>query len=190
MDSARRAQNSETTSSSNHVTGKLTPRSSPSHSSASIEEYQAAKSQNSILSGDFPLISSGIARLTKGHRGYTEISTVDLQEKHNRPRSRSPAKIDVEQMEIIDDDLERSADSQDTDVSFSQYYADATSRAAAITSEVQRNQGNSSTLSAVLNFTNAIIGAGVIGMPFALLESGFWIGIFMTIAVAVIVGKF
>ncbi|CAM9603458.1 unnamed protein product [Scytosiphon promiscuus] len=39
--------------------------------------------------------------------------------------------------------------------------------------------GNSSAGGAIANFVNTIVGAGIVGLPFALRESGLWAGIFM-----------
>ncbi|CAM9763087.1 unnamed protein product, partial [Ectocarpus fasciculatus] len=39
--------------------------------------------------------------------------------------------------------------------------------------------GNSSAAGAVSNLVNTIVGAGIIGLPFALAESGLWAGVFM-----------
>ncbi|CBN75648.1 conserved unknown protein [Ectocarpus siliculosus] len=39
--------------------------------------------------------------------------------------------------------------------------------------------GNSSAAGAVSNFVNTIVGAGIIGLPFALAESGLWAGVFL-----------
>ena len=47
--------------------------------------------------------------------------------------------------------------------------------------------GRSSIMSAVSNFVNSIVGAGIIGLPFALSQSGFWMGIIMMVALALLV---
>lgn len=39
--------------------------------------------------------------------------------------------------------------------------------------------GNSSAAGAVSNYVNTIVGAGIVGLPFALAESGLWMGMFM-----------
>eukprot|EP00903_Cladosiphon_okamuranus_P007722 g7482.t1 len=39
--------------------------------------------------------------------------------------------------------------------------------------------GNSSAAGAIANFVNTIVGAGIVGLPFALAQSGLWAGIFM-----------
>ncbi|KAI3638946.1 hypothetical protein MIR68_003444 [Amoeboaphelidium protococcarum] len=49
------------------------------------------------------------------------------------------------------------------------------------------NNGKSSILSAVLNFTNSIVGAGIISLPYSLLQAGFWWGVIMMAALAYVV---
>ncbi len=37
------------------------------------------------------------------------------------------------------------------------------------------------------NFANSIIGAGIIGLPYALLECGFWLGLIMLVGLALVI---
>eukprot|EP00049_Salpingoeca_infusionum_P011601 m.202579 g.202579 ORF g.202579 m.202579 type:complete len:465 (+) comp14977_c1_seq14:3016-4410(+) len=47
-------------------------------------------------------------------------------------------------------------------------------------------EGTSSAASAIFNFVNSIVGAGIIGMPFALKEAGFGFGIFLILFMGMI----
>ena len=47
--------------------------------------------------------------------------------------------------------------------------------------------GSSSVFSAVMNFVNSIVGAGVVGLPYAVMQSGLWMGIFLLAAIAFVV---
>lgn len=48
-------------------------------------------------------------------------------------------------------------------------------------------EGTGTIFSSVLNFTNSIVGAGVIGLPFALAQAGLWLGIILLGLLTVIV---
>jgi sodium-coupled neutral amino acid transporter 11 len=48
-------------------------------------------------------------------------------------------------------------------------------------------EGGSSIFKATLNFVNSIVGAGVIGLAFALHEAGFWMGILLITVLAIVV---
>ncbi|KAJ3361454.1 hypothetical protein GGF31_002233, partial [Allomyces arbusculus] len=51
-------------------------------------------------------------------------------------------------------------------------------------------QEKSSVMGAALNFTNSIIGAGIIGLPYAFRQAGFFLGVALLIGLTVLVGAF
>jgi len=53
--------------------------------------------------------------------------------------------------------------------------------------EIETKSGN---VGASINLTNAIVGSGIIGIPFAVSESGFVVGMLLLIFVSVLAGKF
>lgn len=48
---------------------------------------------------------------------------------------------------------------------------------------------NAGFMSSFLNMANSIIGAGIIGLPFAFRESGFWSGVFLLFSLTVVIGE-
>jgi sodium-coupled neutral amino acid transporter 11 len=49
------------------------------------------------------------------------------------------------------------------------------------------DEPRSSLLAASMNFTNSIVGAGIIGLPYALLQAGFFSGLILLILLTILV---
>lgn len=80
-----------------------------------------------------------------------------------------------------------SSENDDVEISFSPLFVEGGTAPDLTLANRTAEGGTSSVLGACFNFANSIIGAGIIGIPYALMQCGFVLGILLLVSVAIIV---